>query len=136
FLFVLLTLILFRAPDPASAWWFVKSLVGATEIRLPAQIAEAMARWLGVSIIAAHPGQNFVFFLGGAGAVATSFAALGFALVAPNSQQVMGEAKASGWHGRIHWSPRSGWAVAAALLTIASVAMLSTEYQRFVYFGF
>jgi D-alanyl-lipoteichoic acid acyltransferase DltB (MBOAT superfamily) len=136
FLFVLLTLILFRAPDPTSAWWFVKSLVGATEIRLPAQIAEVIAGWLGVSIIGAHPGQNFVFFLGGAGAVATSFAALGFALVAPNSQQVMGEAKASGWHGRIRWSPRSGWAVATALLTIASVAMLSTEYQRFVYFGF
>ena len=136
FLFVLVSLVLFRAPDPAYAWLFIKSLAGVTEIILPAQIAGLLAGWLGLPVVAAPFGGFFLYFVGGRDAIVLTLIASGGALALPNSQQVIGEAKASAWLGRIRWSPGTGWAIVTALFAVVSVAMLSKGYQKFVYFGF
>jgi D-alanyl-lipoteichoic acid acyltransferase DltB (MBOAT superfamily) len=136
FLFVLVTLVLFRAPDPASALLYAKSLAGLTDIMLPAPIARIASGWFGLPVIAAPSGGNFMYFVGGSPAAAMALVALAAVLVLPNSQQVIGDAKASGWMSRLRWSPNGGWAVATALLAAASLTMLSQGYQKFVYFGF
>ncbi len=69
FVFVLLTLILFRAPDPVAAWFYVQSLAGVFELRLPMPIARVLADWTGLAVVPAVSGNMFSFFLGGAKAV-------------------------------------------------------------------
>lgn len=135
FLFVLVSLVLFRTTDPAEALTFVHSLAGLSELRLPSQFAQLVAR-VGLPAVAAPAGKDFAFFTSGMGGVLATLACLAWALILPNSQQVIGEAKGPAWTRRFRWTPNSGWAVTTALLAVVSVAMLSSEYQSFIYFGF
>lgn len=135
FSFVLISLVLFRTSDPKAALTFAYSLAGLWEFRLPNQFAQFFSS-VGMSVIVAPAGQNFGFFIGGMGGVMTTFAGLVWALVLPNSQQIIGEAKIPTWAHRICWKPNSLWALATAMLAIVSVSMFSSEYQSFIYFGF
>ncbi|MDP1604549.1 MAG: MBOAT family O-acyltransferase, partial [Legionella sp.] len=101
FLFVLVSLVLFRAPDPESAWLYLKSLAGFSDIMLPAQFARIASYWFGLPVIAAPSGGNFMYFVGGGPAVAMTVAALVAALVLPNSQQIIGGATAPAWMSRL-----------------------------------
>lgn len=134
--FVSLTLILFRAPDPTAAWLYLQSLLGVFEIRLPLPIARILTEWTSISVEPAVPGSMFSFFVGGAKAVGITLGALILALVLPNTQQVMGEAKMPAWAERWKWQPSPAWAVLTALGAAVSIFGVSANFSTFVYFGF
>lgn len=136
FLFVLVSLILFRMPDPTSAWLFAKSLANVAEIRIPAQIASNLEVWLGVSVVSAPAGHLFSFFVGGAPAVIWTLSALIAALALPNTQQIMGDERLPMRFKHLRWSPDWVWAITMAMCMLAALVLLAANYKTFVYFGF